>query len=61
MASRSGAYVQGTDGTDFYHRERVASHYKLSVVWKEKIKYSLIPHLFLAFLGVLWVAVSTSG
>ena len=29
MASRNGPMVAGSDGTDFTHRERVASHYKI--------------------------------
>lgn len=29
MASKGGPTVMGTDGTDFAHRQRVATHYLL--------------------------------
>lgn len=29
MASREGARARGTDGSDFGHRETVASHYQI--------------------------------
>ena len=29
MASRSGKMVDGTDGTDYQHRERVAAQYQV--------------------------------
>lgn len=29
MASRGGPRAAGTDGSDFQHRERVASHYQM--------------------------------
>lgn len=29
MASRDGTRARGTDGTDFGHREMVASHYQI--------------------------------
>uniref|UniRef100_A0A8C2DY39 Protein jagunal homolog 1 n=1 Tax=Cyprinus carpio TaxID=7962 RepID=A0A8C2DY39_CYPCA len=32
MASRSGPRATGTDGSDFQHRERVASHYQMRYV-----------------------------
>ncbi|XP_005995812.1 protein jagunal homolog 1 [Latimeria chalumnae] len=38
MASRLGPRAAGTDGSDFQHREKVASHYQMSVVLKSKIK-----------------------
>ncbi|KAG7234430.1 hypothetical protein INR49_004803, partial [Caranx melampygus] len=31
MASRAGPRAEGTDGSDFQHRERVASHYQMSL------------------------------
>uniref|UniRef100_A0A8C6BFA2 Protein jagunal homolog 1 n=1 Tax=Monodon monoceros TaxID=40151 RepID=A0A8C6BFA2_MONMO len=29
MASRAGPRAAGTDGSDFQHRERVATHYQM--------------------------------
>lgn len=29
MASRGGPMIDGTDGADFQHRERVAAHYQI--------------------------------
>ncbi len=37
MASRVGSRPDGTDGSDFSHRERVASHYKQSAELKPKL------------------------
>lgn len=37
MASRVGPRPDGTDGSDFSHRERVASHYKQSAELKPKL------------------------
>lgn len=34
MASRAGPRALGTDGSDFQHRERVASHYQMRLVLK---------------------------
>jgi len=34
----NGPTVSGTDGTDFTHREKVASHYKISVANKSRLK-----------------------
>ncbi|XP_032645768.1 protein jagunal homolog 1 [Chelonoidis abingdonii] len=38
MASRAGPRAEGTDGSDYQHRERVASHYQMSVALKSEIK-----------------------
>ncbi|XP_074861732.1 protein jagunal homolog 1 isoform X2 [Carettochelys insculpta] len=38
MASRTGPRPAGTDGSDFRHRERVASHFRMSVALKSEIK-----------------------
>uniref|UniRef100_A0A8C8RQ56 Protein jagunal homolog 1 n=1 Tax=Pelusios castaneus TaxID=367368 RepID=A0A8C8RQ56_9SAUR len=38
MASRAGPRAVGTDGSDYQHRERVASHYQMSVALKSEIK-----------------------
>jgi len=46
MASR-GPTVLGTDGTDFMHRQRVASHYTTSVVNKSRLKFCIYMHYML--------------
>ena len=33
MASRAGPRAMGTDGSDFQHRERVASHYQMRLLF----------------------------
>ena len=38
MAARIGPRAQGTDGSDFSHRERVAEHYQMSAELKPKMK-----------------------
>ena len=38
MASKTGPRALGTDGSDFMHRERVASHYKARWVWRSSRK-----------------------
>ncbi|XP_042190571.1 protein jagunal homolog 1-A [Callorhinchus milii] len=58
MASRAGPRATGTDGSDFQHRERVASHYQMSVALKMKIKKLIIAHLVIWTLLVLQVFVS---
>ncbi|NP_001187572.1 protein jagunal homolog 1-B isoform X1 [Ictalurus punctatus] len=52
MASRAGPRVEGTDGSDFQHRERVASHYQMSVALKSEIRKLNLAHV------VLWALVS---
>lgn len=47
MASRKGAYVTGTDGSDFNHRQKVATHYQLSAAYKSRLKTSMLFHFFL--------------
>jgi len=42
MASRKGPTVDGTDGTDFMHREKVATQYKLRWVGKYLLKHWLM-------------------
>ena len=56
MSSRSGPRASGTDGSDFSHREKVASHYKDSVRWKSKLKLNLLLNLLCVVLGVIWSA-----
>ena len=50
MAARAGPRAEGTDGSDFQHREQVALHYQESAAIKGKIRKSLIPHMFLTVL-----------
>ncbi|XP_004066597.1 protein jagunal homolog 1 [Oryzias latipes] len=47
MASRAGPRAEGTDGSDFQHRERVASHYQMSVSLKSEIRKLNIVHLLI--------------
>uniref|UniRef100_A0A3Q3X6H8 Uncharacterized protein n=1 Tax=Mola mola TaxID=94237 RepID=A0A3Q3X6H8_MOLML len=37
MASRAGPRAAGTDGSDFQHRERVASHYQMRYMYTNKL------------------------
>lgn len=54
MSSRGGPRAAGTDGSDFTHRERVASHYRESVRQKLKVKVCLWIHLFFVTFVVSW-------
>ncbi|KAF4525080.1 hypothetical protein B566_EDAN015959 [Ephemera danica] len=49
MASRGGAMVTGTDGSDFAHRQRVAIHYQASAINKTRLKYCIFFHYLLFF------------
>ena len=51
MSARAGPRAQGTDGSDFQHREQVASHYQASAASKLNIRKSLVPHMFLTVLA----------
>lgn len=53
MASREGPRAVGSDGTDFQHRERVASHYETSAAYKQRLRYVIYLHLMLIALMVL--------
>ena len=61
MASRDGPRAAGTDGSDFTHRQRVASHYKESVQWKGKMKACLYFHLVLIVGVGGWIFAAYSG
>lgn len=61
MASRDGPRAVGTDGSDFTHRQRVASHYKESVQWKGKLKACLCFHLVLIVGVGAWIIAAYSG
>ncbi|CAN7989173.1 unnamed protein product [Ixodes hexagonus] len=52
MASRGGVHVTGTDGSDFNHRQKVASHYQVSAVYKSRLKISMLLHFLLSLLMV---------
>lgn len=57
MTSRTGARPTGTDGSDFSHREKVATHYKQSAELKPKLsrvlKLQLLCSIMCLVLGVL--------
>ncbi|CAF1129008.1 unnamed protein product [Rotaria sordida] len=42
--------VTGTDGSDFQHRERVATHYRVSAETKSRLRLLIYLHFVLAFL-----------
>lgn len=48
MASSVGPRAKGSDGSDFSHRERVASHYKVSAEMKPKLRRVLVLQLVCA-------------
>jgi len=52
MASREGPRAEGSDGTDFLHRERVASRYETSAAYKTRLRYVIYLHLLLVALMV---------
>ncbi|XP_043557074.1 protein jagunal homolog 1 isoform X1 [Chiloscyllium plagiosum] len=58
MASRAGPRAAGTDGSDFQHREKVASHYQMSVTLKSEIKKLIIAHMVIWTLLTLQVIIS---
>ncbi|XP_037333354.1 protein jagunal homolog 1-B isoform X1 [Pungitius pungitius] len=58
MASRAGPRAAGTDGSDFQHRERVASHYQMSVALKSEIRKLNIAHALIWLLMATQVMVS---
>ncbi|ELU12437.1 hypothetical protein CAPTEDRAFT_154162 [Capitella teleta] len=58
MSSNLGPRAVGSDGSDFMHRERVASHYKNSAVYKWRLKFVLVAHFFLVGLMLLRLSVS---
>lgn len=58
MASRAGPRAEGTDGSDFQHRERVASHYQMSVALKSEIRKLNIVHVLIWLLLAAQVMVS---
>ena len=49
MASRGGPMVDGTDGTDYQHRERVAGQYSVSATNKARIKGKALEQIIIFF------------
>ncbi|KAG2457043.1 AGRG7 protein, partial [Polypterus senegalus] len=58
MASRAGPRATGTDGSDYRHREKVASHYQMSVSLKSEIRKLNFAHVFIWLLVAAQVVVS---
>ncbi|XP_070493522.1 protein jagunal [Chironomus tepperi] len=52
MASKGGFVPQGTDGTDFLHRQRVAEHYQKSALNKSRLKFCIFFHYLLFFVMI---------
>ena len=50
MAARIGPRAQGTDGSDFTHRERVATHYQQSAEMKAKLRRVLQTQMLVALM-----------
>lgn len=50
MASKVGPRARGTDGSDYRHRERVASHYTVSAEVKPKLKKVVLLQILCAVL-----------
>ena len=56
--SSKGAYVAGTDGTDYQHRERVASQYAVSATNKSRLKVLVMIHYLLGAAHLIRLAPS---
>ena len=59
MASRFGPRAGGTDGSDFSHRETVASHYKDSVLFKNRLLKVIYAHFVLVVVVSCYLALVT--
>ncbi|CAF0977886.1 unnamed protein product [Brachionus calyciflorus] len=56
MASRGGtSRPVGTDGTDYMHREKVASQYAISAETKKFVRYSIWMHLMMSFIIIVQI------
>ncbi|TKR92458.1 hypothetical protein L596_007105 [Steinernema carpocapsae] len=53
--NKGGPRAAGTDGSDYKHRQRVASHYQWSVQYKSYLKYFFFFHLLV--LIFMWTKV----
>ncbi|XP_041461380.1 protein jagunal homolog 1-like [Lytechinus variegatus] len=56
MSSKGGPRAAGTDGSDFQHREQVASQYKISVQLKSKFRTCLFINISVVFIQLLTFA-----
>ncbi|KAL5009817.1 hypothetical protein ScPMuIL_012122 [Solemya velum] len=48
MSSSYGSRPKGSDGSDFWHRESIAWQYKMSSLYKSRLKFDLLLHITLA-------------
>ncbi|XP_067126094.1 protein jagunal-like [Centruroides vittatus] len=53
MASREGKWVSGTDGNDYRHRQKIASQYYESSLYKSRLRMSIFLHFLLFLLMAL--------
>lgn len=49
--------VQGTDGSDFKHRESIAEHYQISALNKGRLRTCVFSHLVLAVVLVVKIVI----
>eukprot|EP00057_Strongylocentrotus_purpuratus_P028924 XP_011683398.1 PREDICTED: protein jagunal homolog 1 [Strongylocentrotus purpuratus] len=56
MSSKGGPRAAGTDGSDFQHREQVASQYKTSVQLKSKFRTCLYINILVVLIQVVMFA-----
>ncbi|XP_038077728.1 protein jagunal homolog 1-like [Patiria miniata] len=61
MASRGGPRAAGSDGSDFSHREQVASRYQASTALKAKLKVCAYVNLFVCLPVALFIINSHLG
>ena len=59
MASRAGKRAEGSDGSDFAHRERVATHYGRSAQLKKNLQKVLYVQLLSFLLVLVTLAMAT--
>ncbi|KAK6315080.1 hypothetical protein J4Q44_G00146090 [Coregonus suidteri] len=58
MMSRVGPGAAGTDGSDFKHREKVATQYQMSALLKSELRKLNFVHLLLWLMVAAQVTVS---
>ncbi|XP_023254170.1 protein jagunal homolog 1-A-like [Seriola lalandi dorsalis] len=58
MTSRVGPRAEGTNGTNFKHREKVAPHYQMSASLKSEVRKLNLVHLLIWLLVAAQVTVS---
>lgn len=59
MATRYGPAVGGTDGSDFFHRETIATHYKESVLFKNRLLKVIYGHFALVVVALVYISLVT--